>query len=327
MLSICAGCQQVKGQVPPLDNPDVTHGLCSVCAVLYFPTQEEVRNDTITHSHGSDRSVLAGSAHATTLADLVTGGGTLTTSGGLTFSHFTAALETFAVTGNGMPLVEIHTTSVSTLATLTAETLGPDAIAFRGFQWTATMDPLTETPSNTNFARMTLSVGYDVTGLGVDARFPYGPRVNISRPQGLGEDRAFHFVNVTSPSGATLGLSITSNVNVHVFDPSEFHPSDTLPVGTTRVSVQESITLYPLSQCFQGFPGIPASCESIHLGVNPSRYPFLSGPAVGAVFTTFETAPLTVSSVPEPATWLLLATGLFVTFSVREVSRWKSALS
>lgn len=41
MRSICAWCQQIKGQVPPLENPDVTHGICQACAVRYLPIQQE----------------------------------------------------------------------------------------------------------------------------------------------------------------------------------------------------------------------------------------------------------------------------------------------
>jgi hypothetical protein len=43
MIRQCAWCCHVLGQIPPLEDPSVTHGLCPACHASLLETQESIR--------------------------------------------------------------------------------------------------------------------------------------------------------------------------------------------------------------------------------------------------------------------------------------------
>jgi hypothetical protein len=226
---------------------------------------------------------------AVPLTDIINAG-SFTTSDGLTFSNFQASLS---YNVPAPPTVEgFVSTRQATLADLQ---LTPIAGGFQvtGFAWDGTVASSSPgvLPSVAPFTTR-LALTYTVTGLGGENRFGEGPQVSA----GTFAPGGFDFTNLTA-TAPTGEQAIISSCPLHACP----FPIAFLPHGTTEATVRESISISPNQNCAPDF----SRCGGFSIGGGP----FIPTP----VSTTFfQAAP-----IPEPSTWLLLASGLALLLLLR----------
>jgi hypothetical protein len=213
-------------------------------------------------------------ASAVPLTDIVNAG-SFTTSNGLTFSNFQVAL-TYNIPPP--PSVEgLVTTRQASLSDLQLTPL-PNGFQVTGFAWEGTLIRTTtgrfgEAPFST-----TLALTYTVSGLGGESPSGFGPRVSA----GAFATGGFPLTSltVTPPTGEQFRTLACPSVSCTV-------PIADLPLGTTEATVRDTTSISPLLSCAPDF----SRCGGFNIGTAASA-------------SSFQTAP-----IPEPSTWLLLATG------------------
>lgn len=226
-------------------------------------------------------SLSPGTASAAPLTEILAAQ-SFTTSDGLAFSNFQATLTY----GQGSPgLVEgLVTTRQASLADLQLTSL-PNGFQLTGFQWegSATRSSRGFPTLDTFPLAMNLRLDYTVTGLGGEnGNADFGARVSVGA-----------FASLGFPIHSLLATTSTGEEANPISCPAAAcrFPVAFLPLGTTQATVSDNVSFHPQQAC-ANFSDL-TSC----------RFAIPSG----ATSVTFFQA---ASAIPEPATWLLMATGL-----------------